>query len=413
MAERALILLSCSRDKRSGGEPWLPTARTLASRNSVPKRHSGLLAARRRIFDLLQARNGRLFNHEQKGGYLDERIPNKKLRLGPDLGGAEAARYLPAWCRYNGRFFARLEEVSPGFWDELPRHQIDILFVSGLYGLVAWDELIQNYDCHFSDHLIDDGRLPTVARLWQNTLTEVLCDFINAEASKGRPFRCVFDLLSEEFYQGLFDWTSICGKAKVQVNHRAFRTLSGPRILPHLADILARDLRRFCSAEKRFHRDTWYSCRAASGSPVEFAFEYPLGTLAGAAREGDTSAAAASLQAELPGFRKLRADLRNDLIVAEHSWRMAVRVKTFDFGILVVAFARPVERWLKVALPQGAADEFGIVAAVQKYRQPLSADFASLWDLRNAGAHPDPKPVERHEAAFARSLALKILSHAS
>jgi hypothetical protein len=143
MPGRTLILLSCSRSKRSGGVHFDDAARRFASSSTIPGPSSGFLDTRKEIFDLLHG-GRRLHNEDQQGGFRGDVGANKALLLGPDFGGQAPGEpvYLPAYRRYNGRFFAALDSLAPNFWSELRKHPIEILFVSGLYGLMYWDEAI-------------------------------------------------------------------------------------------------------------------------------------------------------------------------------------------------------------------------------------------------------------------------------
>jgi cytoplasmic iron level regulating protein YaaA (DUF328/UPF0246 family) len=145
MSARTLILLSCSRDKRCGGARFDGSIRRLSTRTSLPNYSELFSRKREQIFDLLKGKTGRLYNEDQGGGYRDERGVNQALTHDPD----ELA-YMRAYERYDGRFFTAMRKLKPNFWNEIPK-QIEILFVSGLYGLLYWDESIQNYDCHLND----------------------------------------------------------------------------------------------------------------------------------------------------------------------------------------------------------------------------------------------------------------------
>jgi hypothetical protein len=60
-----------------------------------------------------------------------------------------------------------------------------MIFVSGLYGLLLWDEPIQDYDCHFADYTL--GANPkTIKEKWGSVLTDVLIAFINNSGRSGR-----------------------------------------------------------------------------------------------------------------------------------------------------------------------------------------------------------------------------------
>ena len=134
MEARSLILLSCSHEKRSGGEHFDSASRCIYSEAFLPRQGPSLLDRRRRVLGLLHGRPTRLYNEDQKGGFRDERGCNQKLVPGPDFGGTDPGKdiYLPAWKRHAGRFFAQLETESPDFWKAIPSQPGEILLVCRL-----------------------------------------------------------------------------------------------------------------------------------------------------------------------------------------------------------------------------------------------------------------------------------------
>jgi hypothetical protein len=216
----------------------------------------------------------RLYDKDQKGGFRDERECNRNLKLGADFGGKETGGlYLPAHERYSGRFFSRLHSENPGFWQNLLNPGIDVLFVSGLYGLAYWNELIQDYDCHFNDYT-SDAEPRAVAKIWLGSLTASLFELIGVYKSSSERIK-VFDLLSEEAYQRVFDWNKVHGSGAC-VYHRVFKTIAGPDMLPALAVILAQEFPRFL-ARREFKRGEWYPLHTEE-STVEYGFELPIGS---------------------------------------------------------------------------------------------------------------------------------------
>src|ERR1039458_8631920 len=97
MQERTIILLSCSRDKRQGGDGFDETARRLASSTALPQQWKALLAERKKISTLLRGRRGRLYNDDQAGGFRDLRAWNRLLvSLASNLGPLVAVNYQPS-----------------------------------------------------------------------------------------------------------------------------------------------------------------------------------------------------------------------------------------------------------------------------------------------------------------------------
>ena len=149
----------------------------------------------------------RLVNQDQGGGYRDERPSNLRITNGPEFfdGDPPGKGYLPAYQRYSGRFFTALRRRSPKFWKQVPEYPVEIVFVSALYGLVLWDEPIQEYDCHFADQFHDTGQ--ALDSFWRTTLQASLIDFLqSAKRSPDGKFEVVYDLLSDFLYQQVIDW---------------------------------------------------------------------------------------------------------------------------------------------------------------------------------------------------------------
>jgi len=326
-AKCSLLLLSCSRDKEPGGAPFVSGRRTITGR--LPESGADLVKGRNRILRHLKEPPG-LYNADQAGGSRIERLCNQRLCLGPEFGHAvlQEARYLPAYQRYSGRFFTRLKTDAPDFWDTVAHSPVEIVFVSGLYGLVLWDELIQQYDCHVRDFVRDD-RERTVPVLWGHTLTRSVCEFVRT-----RGIRHVYDLLSEEAYQDLFELEKVQG---AKIYHRIFRDNAGPDILPGLAAIVARQFSRFCEGPRQF-RNQKREGDWETADPAALGFERRRGDSLDARREGDLGKIRDELLAENSDLERLPAHVFDRLVLAEYSWRSVVDLYRFDFGALIVSF---------------------------------------------------------------------------
>src|SRR5277367_5559686 len=106
MGDRALILLSCSRDKRDAGSGWPQNAPTIIDNKLLPTEGKRLGQVRRWIFDRLRGEKPLLYNADHKGGLCHERWGNYRLKRGPDfLGNEPGGAYRQAHDRYKGRFF--------------------------------------------------------------------------------------------------------------------------------------------------------------------------------------------------------------------------------------------------------------------------------------------------------------------
>jgi peroxide stress protein YaaA len=173
---------------------------------SLGDERDAFIKTRRKVLGLLHGETGRLYDEDQRGGFRDLRPCNRGLFAGPDFNGSIPDReiYLPACERYCGRFFDQLTRESPNFWSEIPGYPVEISFVSGLYGLILWDEPIQDYDCHLADYT-RNGKERSVQEMWRDVVTRALRDFVT-EAKSSAPITVIYDLLSEEEYQNAFRW---------------------------------------------------------------------------------------------------------------------------------------------------------------------------------------------------------------
>lgn len=360
------------------------------------------------MFGLLKGQCGRLQNFDQGGGFRDERAANRSLINGPDFAGPETqnAVYLPAWQRYKGRFFT---SVGEHFWAQLAEHPVEVLFVSGLYGLLFWDERIQDYDCHLGDEARRQSLSSTVADVWRPLLTDVLCEFIEQRRREGAPIDHVFDLLSEELYQTVFEWDQLCSSSRVEIHHRNF---DPPRIgaesLTWIAQIVTDNLPRFYQKECPFKNGEWYPLTIGQ----RFRFKYP--------RVTERDDVFELLCLSCPALRKLPREVCGQLIKAEMSGRAVTTVREIDCIPLVLSYVNCVELWLNsVGPPELRGNPVKIVRTIPELSR-IEQAFGRLWHLRNAAAHPEE--LRRMKAlgwapagllGEARRLAIKILCAAA
>ncbi|HEV2486227.1 MAG TPA: peroxide stress protein YaaA [Terracidiphilus sp.] len=347
-----------------------------------------------------------LFDRFRIEPFRDLRGGNRSLTSGPDVGGADLEKhvFLPAHRRYNGRFFVELDTLAPGFWNELNQQPVELLFVSGLYGLLLWDEVIQDYDCHLGDYVVGKEPKQTIAGIWRRILTDVLCEFIKTERAHDRPVRHVFNLLSEELYQEVFDWERICSVPGVRVHHREFRPLAGTDALPFIARMLATQLPRFYDESALFKDGEWYSCSLQSGSAVEVNFQ--------PAPKADMNRAIASILRDDPSLRALPDDLLQELAAAENTWQSAQSIAGFDPGACAVLYTKCVEHWLHIEMPDWySGSRVSAYDAVRRNRdlKSLADDVNTLWRIRNRAAHSG-QATTKTSVKNARNLVLRILS---
>lgn len=406
MQERTIILLSCSRDKLPGGKSFDASSRRISSTSALPHLSNALTAQRRRIFSLLRGRQGRLYDEDQRGGFRDLRSSNRELSAGPDFGdaGKQKGLYQPAFKRYQGRFFVELSQRCPTFWEKLRKEPVEILFVSGLYGLLLWDEMIQDYDCHLADYVDPSEPRQTVAKLWRSQLTDIFRDFLEGERRQGRPVRHIYDMLSEEIYQSVFDWEQINNVAGIRAHHRLFRPMTEKDALPYVAAALADQLQRFCEGPERFEDGKWYPCPAGDRPPAEFSFE-PL-------VRSDSERAVMALCYQFPVLVSLRQDLLDELALAEDFWRKGQSSwNGDDFGIFAVAYGKCLEHWLITLEPTWNSrreSPQNVVRRIASLRH-LAEDVGKLWRIRNEGAHAGSRTTKTR-ARNARDLLLRILT---
>ena len=417
MDDRALILLSNSRDKRDDGMPWPEKAQKIIDHNSLPSEATKLVAGRRWIFARLKGENPWLYN--QRGGLCHERWGNSKLRLGPDFDGNDRhGLYREAHDRYKGRFFTALDhelggETKVRFWDRIRTQElpIEVVFVSALYGLLLWNEPVQDYDCHFADYIREDSR--TVAEKWGAVLTDALVEFISrsSQGSRGGKITRVYDLLSDSSYQSVFDWERLAGTGS-RIYHRIFKADAGPDSLSKIATILVRHLDEICYGRPEF--DKWLRLISIRDSSFEFSFEKSLNKNAEAAREGLLLTERQVLD-QNPWLARVPAKVFNQWILAEHNWRQVQGPGDCDFGASVISFARAVEGFFRHEMKNEEASFRHILAELSKSRFArlgLYGDLSDLKEYRDRGAHSSGSPVRQSEAIAARELALNILKRA-
>jgi hypothetical protein len=315
---RSLLLLSCSHHKSSNPGPGLQSVQSGRSfPRKVPDTGPRIFERRNEIRRMLRGEKLRLYDGSQNGGFRDENLANFDLANGQDFDGLQPARYLPAFERYTGRFFRALRRKAPNFWKQLPE-SVEIIFVSGLYDIVFWDEVIQYYDVNLDDY-IEGRRLQKVGDLWSSTLSDALIEFLRWTRLHSVPIRVVYDLLSERLYQDLFEWHKI-KRQGAAVYHRIFKGISGPDILAPLGRILATNISGFGDGA---YRRGWQQLLTDGEEPLEFGFETRLGEDRHATREDIERTENDLRSKEGAWIGRLSVPLREALILAELSWQKA------------------------------------------------------------------------------------------
>jgi hypothetical protein len=375
---RSLILLSCSHAKRNGGRPFDPTHRRVTQ--FLGDDSVALIKRRAKLLKLLRGETGRLYNEDQKGGFRDLRECNQKLVQGPEFDGAipEAQIYLPAYERYCGRFFGRLTSKSPAFWTKLQDKPVEIVFVSALYGLILWDELVQDYDCHLAD-LARNGKERPVWELWRKTLSSALASFV-ADAQRSKPIVAIYDLLSEEEYQRAFQWSDL-ERLNIEIYHRVFRQSHGPDILPDLADLVAQLRRFFPGDSETFEPGRWHDL-ANGTSQVRFE-RYALTEL---------DHLKLLLTENRPALRRVPPQTLDDFCIAEALWNKIQAHRNMPLASVVISFATAVEGFLRSTIPELKDETLGGAVYMGRHRErsevaPALAELEELNSLRKRAAH--------------------------
>lgn len=396
---RSLILLSCSHAKCSGGRIFDPSCRQVAC--FLGDQGEPFLGRRTKLLKLLKGEGGRLHNDDQKGGFRDLRPCNRQLVQGPEFGGPPPTSeiYLPAHERYCGRFFVRLTEASRDFWTTLRSQPVEILFVSALYGLLLWDELIQDYDCHFGDRT-RNGKDRPVSELWKDTLTSALRDFIGRSRSAA-PISTIYDLLSEEEYQHAFRWNDF-KTLGVEVRHRVVRNSHGPDSLPDLATLVATQSSRFLpGSERGFEIGNWYD---VGDGTSQVRFEPGPVTELDQLKE--------SLKREREWLARVPCETLEDVALAEALWRNFQATRNLPPRAVVISFATAVEGFLRYRIPTfrpNKLSDFAKHAHDRKELAPAREELKSLSLLRNPAAHRDKAEPTRVDAKNARRLAYEVI----
>jgi len=395
--KHSLILLSCSHDKRHGGRQFKSGARQIF--NFLGKNRNDLIQNRRKLFEMLSANSEkRLWS--VKDGYRDARTPNKNLVVGPDCDFSHSVEnvYLPAYERYDGRFFLQLIKESPNFWVDLPNQPIEMIFVTGLYGMVLWDEPIQDYDCHFSD-FIRNGTQKKLREYWCETLTKSLCEFI-AKSKESAPIAVIYDLLSEEEYQDVFRWKEI-EKQGIEIRHRLFWN-SNLDNLSDLGTIVGKELKRFSpKTSEQFDLGQWIELPNCEKIRFEPDILDPIRI---------------ALLEQHPFLETAPDRTISAFCNAEKRYENEMKIKDYPISGIIIEFAICIENYLRDRLFQDQRRSIGSMLKDSETKkiheiEIIKEQLRSLNNLRGQAAHtggiPDHQGKERVKKA--RGLAYQIM----
>lgn len=224
---RVLFLITCSNRKTRQGESlgYDPAGgvREFLSASASQL----LLRGRNSVCKLIRSRE------VSRDGRLLADLPfNGSLVVGPDLciGSREnEGAYLPSAHRYRGRFYDKLDPEGPKLLTQTQHH---VLIVSGLYGILTPDELIQCYSCHVPDH-------SRITKSWiaNDRLSSVLTEYIQRVG-----ILKIFDLMAIDAYRNLISWEMLRHATQGNVLHCFSKEFAGDALLPSLGLLAKRFL---------------------------------------------------------------------------------------------------------------------------------------------------------------------------
>jgi hypothetical protein len=136
-----------------------------------------------------------------------------------------------------------------------------------------------------------------------------------------------------------------------------------------------------------------YALAGDRSSPIRYGFESRIGSKPDATREGELEEARTFVLETYPRLEEVPEAVER-LALAEHSWEKARNLEAFDFGALIVSFAKAVECYLAQV-------------RIRDERPEVASLLRQLKNLRVGGAHATG-PRTREHVVLARNLALTI-----
>lgn len=213
---KVLFIFICSGTKDDESE------RILKYDNKFSILNSGLSSV-----DKLKRKRGEAYEYIKKlsnsGSRLSLNPYNDELVFGKDLGGIKDGKYLPAISEYVGRFYNDNGLGSDGI-KKLFSSGHHVLIISGLYGILYPNELIQLYECPLED-------LPEFKDLWSRD--EVISDIIS-EYVVSNNIQFLVDLTAQYEYRNLVNWSIIKNFTGIDVFHVHSKHFAGEEGLKFL-----------------------------------------------------------------------------------------------------------------------------------------------------------------------------------
>lgn len=226
MEKQILFITICTKGKNPNGNIGY------LSKTSITNKLSG--KTRNDLFDTRRIIQSQLGTIKFDGIIVDEE--NQSLEYTEDFGGNQSstARYLPAYERYDGRFYndqtgLRVigDDGKNGF-DRIFEKKYHLLILSGLYGIVDAHELIQNYSCPI------DNRSINLLEIWQRNdiIAKAIIEYIQYQ--KNNHFieiSRIIDLTGMKIYRDMVSWDTIYAKTGVEVLHLYNKKIAGDKAI--------------------------------------------------------------------------------------------------------------------------------------------------------------------------------------
>ncbi|MCD6192679.1 MAG: peroxide stress protein YaaA [Candidatus Aminicenantes bacterium] len=342
-----------------------------------------LLETRRKVFFLVKYK--KLVDSEKRQGRRGDDPRNSSLICGPDFGGGnQGGFYLPAILRYSGRFFRELRRgVTESDEEFLVRvkklcSQYFVFIVSGLYGLLSPFDLIQEYTCHMADRII--GQNESLQQIWKDLLTEIMIEILEKEGGN-----FLFDFLSEESYQEVFDWQRVYNYSPrdIKCYHRVFKKKAGPETLINSARFIKYEFMGDTNMRVNLRHNVFIKKDYFDEEGEAILFEPKLRiTRKEVAREG--------VLEEMPKLKLEYGEVwdafpqivKNEIANAEYTYKKSLDLKDFDFTSSSICLCKAIEIWIKekVVKPLLRYDEIRLFFLDRK-RQFISPERSTLGDF--------------------------------